>query len=236
MRVLVSILFSVVAVFAEDPQALAPSAQAPDNLTIPVRLSKAIDTNKCKTGDPVEMRTLESVLIANGIVMPENAKLHGRILGSASRQDNQPSWVVMLVEQAEWKQHSIPLHAFVAAQITIRAALSGTTNNAFDGTNGQLDILRRRQAAHIPRALGRGPSAGLSRTLQDATVERNGAPQLNYQGIDDLRITQDKNGNVFLVSQKRHLKLPSGTMFMLRNRLTVPQNEMSATTLAGSPR
>ena len=116
MRMLVSVLFSAVAVFAEDPQALAPNSQVPDNLSIPVQLSKTIDTSKCKPGDAVEMKSLEPVLITQGLVMPEDAKLHGRVLGAASRQDNQPSWVLLVVVEAEWKQHRIPLRAVVAAQ------------------------------------------------------------------------------------------------------------------------
>src|SRR6185312_1688124 len=134
MRVLVYILFFAVAVFAEDPQAIAPTAQVPDNFNIPAQLSKTLDTNKCKSGDPVEMRTLEPVLIGNGVVIPENAKLHGRVLGAASRQNDKPSWLVVVFERAEWKRHIVPLHAFVASRITLRAPQSGRANSPFEDT------------------------------------------------------------------------------------------------------
>ncbi len=234
MRVLVSILFSAVALFAENPQAFAPNSQVPDNLSIPAKLSKTIDTNKCKAGDVVEMKTLEPVLIANGLVMPESAKLHGRILGAASRQNDQPSWLVLVVERAEWKQHSIPLHAFVAAQITIKTQLPGQSNNAFQDAINLPDTLYNRHTAARQSAPGRGISAALSHALRDATVEGNDALELSYHGLNDLRLMKDQNGRVFLVSQKPHLKLPSGTMFMLRNQATVEQTEVGATKAAGS--
>ena len=59
MRILLLVLFSAAAIFAEDPQAITPATQVPDNLSIPAQLSKAVDTKKCKAGDVVEMRTLE---------------------------------------------------------------------------------------------------------------------------------------------------------------------------------
>jgi len=236
MRVLLLFLFSAITVFAGDPQAAAPAAQGPENLTIPAQLSKAIDTNKCKAGDAVEMRTLEPVLVGNGLVMPENAKLHGKIVGAASRQNDQPSWVLLVVERAEWKQHSVALHAFIASQITIKAKVPGQSDNAFQNAIDMPDrVLWRRGARQLPQSY---PGGDLSRTLthppRDATIEGNDARQLSYHGVDDLRLLQAKNGSVFLVSPKPHLKLPSGTMFMLRNQAAATQVQTAATKPAGS--
>ncbi len=66
MRILLLVLVSAFAIFAEDPPATTPAGQAPDNLSIPAQLGKTVDTKKCKAGDVVELRTLEPVLIANG--------------------------------------------------------------------------------------------------------------------------------------------------------------------------
>lgn len=215
MRVLVCVLVSAVAVFAEDP--VATNSPVPDNLNIPARLSKTIDTNKCKPGDAVEMRTLEPVLIANGLVMPENVRLHGRVLGAASRQENRPSWVVLVVERAEWKQHDLPLHAFVVAQITVKAQPASQADSAFDNGINSL----RHHAGRTARAPGREMGASSTSPPQDAVVERNDAPQSISQGLDDVHVLKANNGAMFLVSQKPHLKLPSGTMFMLRNQMTL---------------
>lgn len=231
MRVLLLVLFSAITIYAGDPQAVAPPAPTPENLSIPARLSKTIDTNKCKAGDVVEMKTLEPVLIANGLVMPENATLHGKIVGAASRQNDKPSWVLLVVEQAEWKEHSLPLHAFVVAQITIKAEVAGQNDNAFQRAIDLPDIEHRRHAARTQSYPASDVSRSIGHPPRDSTVEANDALQLSYHGVNDLLLIKDKRGRVFLVSQKAHLKLPSGTMLMLRNK---PVQEQVDAVKAGS--
>ena len=233
MRVLVSILFSAAAVLAQAPAVLAPTAQVPENLSIPARLSKTLDTNKCKAGDLVEMRTLEPVLITHGLVMPENAKLQGRVLGAGSSQNNQPSWMVLVLERAEWKQHSIPLHAFVSAQITLKLRAVGPGDSAFENQVNSRSNLQTRHGAALSSASGR-QVPGSPHALQDATVQSSDAQQSDYHGADDLRIAPGKNGIVFLVSPKPHLKLSSGAMFMLRNQATADQKQSEATKVASA--
>lgn len=226
---LLAVLFLAVSVFAEQPQALAPDWQVPDNFSIPARLSKAIDTNKCKPGDAVELQTLEPLLITTGLVMPENAKLHGRVLGGASRQDNRPSWVVLVVERAEWKHHDIPLHAFVAAQITVNPNPARQPEDAFKNRNYQLRPSGRQRGAP-----GAGTVSPSSLGPADAMDERTGARQSVSPGIQDLRMVTSKDGVVFLVSQKPHLKLPSGTMFVLRNQVKPSPEQLAATKAPGA--
>jgi hypothetical protein len=232
MRVLLLFLVSAIAVFAEDPQAVTTTAQLPDNLSIPARLSKTIDTRKCKAGDAVEMRTLEPVLVGNGLVMPENAKLHGKIAGAASRQNDKPSWVVLVVESAEWKQHRIPLHAFIASQITLKAP--GPHDNASAGAFNLSDF---RHGRYFPRTQGIPGNyrSRIGRPPTDATDGGKGTPELSDQRLDDVYMQQARNGIVFLLSPKAHLKLPLGTMFMLRNQPAVTQTPVGAQKAAGNP-
>ena len=178
------------------------------------------------------MRTLEPVLIGNGIVMPENTKLHGRVLGAASRQNDKPSWLVVVFERAEWKRHIVPLHAFVASRITLRAPASARANSAFEDI--MPGAVRRRRPGLIPSAPGRGASSAPSHPLQDAIVEGNDVAQASDQTLADLRLAQSKNGVVFLVSEKPPLKLPSGTMFMLRNQAIVEPKEATPTEVAST--
>ena len=86
-------------------------------MTIPAQLSKTIRTDKTHVGDKVEFKTVEPVPIREGVTMPIGTKLHGRVLGAASRQADKPSWLVVLVDNAEWKNHSLQLHAFIVSLI-----------------------------------------------------------------------------------------------------------------------
>jgi hypothetical protein len=233
---LVLVLLSAIAVFAQDPQATTAASHVPDNLGIPAKLNKTIDTKKCKAGDAVEMQTLEPVLIANGLVMPEHTKLHGKIVGAASRKNDKPSWVLLVVDRAEWKEHTVALRAFVTSQITMKAKVDAQNDTTFEGAIGLPDSLYRwhsSRAQSNPSSSDTGISA--SHPVRDGTVDGGQTQQLSYQRLDDVHILQGKNGAVFLLSQKQHLKLPSGTMFMLHNRPAGAQLSAEAGKAADDP-
>ena len=217
MRILLLVLFSAITVFAEDPPATTPVGEVPDNLSIPAQLSKTVDTKKCKPGDVVEMRTLQPVLIANGLVMPEHTKLTGKVVSAASRKDDKPSWLLLVIKRADWKDHSIPLRAFITSQITMKATIDAQNDSTFDGALSLPEnVLRRRSRTQdYPRS---DLSVSAAHPLHDGTVESGESQQLTYQRLDDVRLLQGKYGAVFLLSAKDHLKLPSGTMFVLHNR------------------
>ncbi len=216
MRVLISILFLVVAGFAEDPQPSAPPAQVSETFTIPARLAKTVDTKKCKAGDVVEMRTLEPVLIGNGLVMPEHTRLQATVLGAASRQNEKPSWLVLVVQKAEWKDHSVPLRAFVTSQITVKPK-TGRNDSPSTAATNLSDFEHGRNTPRLGNPFS-SRSRSVGRVAGDATDGGDSAPDLSHQQLDDVYMQQARNGMMFLLSPKRNLKLPSGTMFMLRNQ------------------
>ena len=235
MRLLLIVLFSAIGVFAEDPHPIIPAGPAPDNLSIPAKLDKTIDTKKCKAGDEVEMRTLEPVLISNGLVMPEHTKLHGKIVGAASRKDDKPSWLLLVVNRAEWKDHNIPLRAFIASQIAVKAQVEAQNDSSFEGAINLPDSLHRWHSTRTQSYPTSELGVSASHPVRDETIEAGQAQQLTYQQLDDVRIMQAKNGAVFLVTSKDHLKLPSGTMFMLRNHPGGVQRLAEGGKAAGDP-
>ncbi len=169
--------------------------------------------------------------------MPEHTKLHGRIVGAASRQNDKPSWLLLMIDRADWDQHSIALRAFVTSQITIKAKVDSQTDSAFEGAISLPDSLyqRRSHSQSYPQNYPASDlAASAAHPVREGTVERGQDQQLNYQRLDDVHILQARNGAVFLLSPKDHLKLPSGTMFMLRNRTTVTQPQPAAQKPAAS--
>src|SRR5262249_38091020 len=135
--------------------------------------------------------------------------------------------MVLLIESAEWKDHSVPLHAFVAAQITMKAQVQEQNDSTFDGAITLPDVEHRRHAARVQTNPAGDLPTSVSRPPRDATVEGRDTMQLTYHGLDDVRVVQARNGIVFLVSDKQHLKVPSGTMFMVRNQPTVARPQMN---------
>ena len=218
--VLLFFLLPLLAWPSEQPEPSAALPEALANLTIPAKISKTVNTEKCKSGDTVELRSLEAVLIGNGVVMPPNTKLQGRILGTGIRQGERPSWLVLLVERAEWKGHMLPLRAFISAQITMTDQ-SPSTAGTITALTSQDSLTPRRSAREsYARVRTNGDiTAAMPRPPQDATT--SGPEEIanaHRHALEDIQIVRDKNGVTFLLSHKHNLKIPSGTLLMLRNQ------------------
>ncbi len=184
-------------------------------LSIPAELKTTVKAETAHRGDPVEFRTLEAELIANGVVMPANAKLMGRIVGAAPQQGDKPSWLVLLVERAEWKEASIPLHAFIARQIAISVnPLNSQNTDAMTNANSRR-VGRESARAAVHDGLDNSSSTRMPQDAKDLSPPTAGA---KTPPIKDLRIVRDKDGIAYLFSANSNVKLPSGTLFVLQNQ------------------
>jgi hypothetical protein len=79
-------------------------------------------------------------------------------------------------------------------------------------------------------------SRAMGHVARDASDGTDSPPDLSHPRLDDLYIQQGGNGIMFLLSPKSHLKLPSGTMFMLRNQpvIAAPADSAAQKTSAGT--
>jgi hypothetical protein len=185
-------------------------------ISIPAQLTTTVRAEKVHRGDPVEFRTVEAVLVANGIVMPKNAKLAGRVVGAAPRLAGKPSWLVLLVERGEWKNESVPLHAFIASQINIEQVPLQVAQPA-DGTTPAISPRRAvRESGRVAVENGVDVSSS-TRFPQDSGSAAPPSPGEKPTPLKDLRIVRAEDGVTYLFSVQSNLKLPSGTLFMLRD-------------------
>ncbi len=205
----------------QNPLVITP----PGSLSIPAELTKTIRADKAHRGDPVEFTTVEPVLIAPKLVMPPQSKLFGRVVGAAPRQGDKPSWIVLLVEKAEWKQYSLPLHAFITSQITLVQGASPNAATPADGTDTTSNLRMRGRMSGRVAAQGDTTLSTLSKPPTDATGQEE--PQAKPAALKDIRIIRDKDGISYLFSSKSDVKLPSGTLFMLQNH-PAPAPDQSA--------
>ena len=183
--------------------------------SIAAELKTTVKAENAHRGDPVEFRTLEAQLVASGVVMPANAKLTGRIVGAAPQQADKPSWLVLLVERAEWKEASVPLHAFITRQIAISVNQLNSQNT---------DAMTNSNARRVGRESARAAmhdgidNASSTRMPQDAKEVSQQSAGTKNSPIKDLRIVRDKDGIAYLFSANSNVKLPSGTLFVLQNQ------------------
>jgi hypothetical protein len=79
-----------------------------------VELRTTIKSDRAKVGDNVEFQTREAVLIGNNIVVPERAKILGRIERVRSDDPAAPrSLVGISIHTLTWKNGEAPLNAVV---------------------------------------------------------------------------------------------------------------------------
>ncbi len=199
--------------FAQQPDA---SVSVPaGKVSIPVELATTIRADKAKRGDPVSFRSLEPVLLSRGVVMPANTKLTGRVVGAAPRDGDKPSWVVLLIESAEWKQQSVHLHAFISAQIDTSRPAGNKPDIPTDPATTSSPRRQARQSARV--SVDNSGDASTTRLPQDAVGGPPPQPDIKVQALKDLRFVRDKDGIVYLFCMTANVKLPSGTLFVLQN-------------------
>ena len=234
MRHLCITLLILTASLAPAQQVAATNPASSGKLSIPAQLTKTLRADKAHIGDPVEFKTLEAVLVGKDTVMPANSLLHGRILSASPKQDGKNSWLALVVERAEWKEHSLPLHAFVVAQIAISAASNQRAADPGMAANTPTNPRRTgRQSAGA--AAHDDPSlSNLIKSPQDATqAGQDEAPK--YPKLDNVGILRDKDGTTYLLSSKTNVKLPAGALLMLRNEPAGSSEATDAKTATNAP-
>ena len=161
------------ACFAEE-QHNNTTAYPVGGVSIPAELTSTIRAERVHRGDPVEFRTLEPVLIAKGLVMPANTKLTGRVVGAAPLENGKPSWLVLLVEHGEWKNQSVPLHAFIAAQITVSQLPAESQAAADAGTTPRDPRRAGRESGRVARLNGVDVSSNTHLPEDSPSAQSNG--------------------------------------------------------------
>ena len=173
---------------------------------------------------PVEFTTLEAVLVGPKLVMPAQTKLFGRIVDVAPHQGDKPSWILLLVETAAWKQHRVPLHAFISGQITLAPAANQNSSSA-DATPA---IGGPRRSPYGRTGARTGSVTSADKFPQGETVGSPDEIVENLGTLKDIRIVRGKDGTSYLVSAKTNVKLPGGAFFMLQNH-PLPAADQSTT-------
>ena len=175
------LLFAALSASAQQPE--ANSAALSGKLSIPVEVAKTVRADKVHAGDVVQFRSLEAVLAGNGVVIPANCTLYGRVLSAAAKQNNRNSYLAVVVERAEWKGHTLPLHAFISAQITVLPKNPKVPDPAseMDSPSSR----RPRQSARV--AAASDPElTSIVKTPRDATVANEPSSGNRYPSLENV--------------------------------------------------
>jgi hypothetical protein len=200
------LLAAVAAVAAAQQPSIPGNA---GNFSIPAQLETTVRAEKAHPGDVVHFKTIQAVLVGQGLVMPENTQLYGHVLGAAPLKGDKASWVSVMVDRAEWKEHRLPLRAFIAGQITSPVDKPKTD----DSVSNPRDVNGVAQQAAISRRnpLGMHPGTRVAPLASD-----DPAPH-GSDLLADVKLGRTQSGATFLVCQKHNLKIPGGLLFTLMN-------------------
>jgi hypothetical protein len=93
---------------------LAQEAVVRRDTQFPVELKKSIKTRSAKVGDKVEFRLNEAVLIGNGVVVPEGAKMFARVEAVQNDAPDEPhSSMGIRIDRLEWKKGTARLNGII---------------------------------------------------------------------------------------------------------------------------
>lgn len=202
--------------FAQEQQ--PPTRAHPvGGISIPAELTTTVRAEKVHRGDQVAFRTLQAVLMTDGLVMPAHAKLTGRIVGAEPLQGDKPSWLVLLVERADWKDRTIPLHAFIAAQLSISREPAQPNQPLEDNPSNLNPRRASRESGRV--AIENGVDISSTTRLPQDSRSAGSPADLGQKAsrLKDLRIVRDKDGIAYLFSSYSNVNLPSGTLFVLQD-------------------
>jgi hypothetical protein len=196
---------------------VASSIPSSGKFSIPAQLLKTVRADKAHPGDPVEFRTVEAVLVDNGLVMPVNTPLHGRVLSANPKHDDKNSWLAIVVERAEWKEHTLLLRAFVSAQIVMSTANRQPPPDATAPNPASMTPRAQRRQSVRMAARSDPELSNLVPAPQDANERFPEELGIKYPSLENVGILRDKEGTTYLLSVKSNVKLPAGVLLMLSN-------------------
>lgn len=215
MRILVGAFFLFATLHGSSQQTAVGNPAFSSKLTIPAQVSKTVRADKVHVGDIVEFRTIQAVLVGNGVVIPANSALFGRVLGAGAKQNNRNSYLAVVVERAEWKDHTVPLHAFISAQITMIPRNTRPTDPVSD-LDSPTSRRASRQSARTT-AVSDPELSSIVRSPREATTPGE-TSVTKYPALENVGFFRDHEGITYLLSSKTNVKLPAGVLLMLQNQ------------------
>lgn len=192
----------------------------PGGLRIPVELSETIKVEKVHAGDQVRFRMAEAILAGHGSVIPATAKVFGHVITADAAGTTQHSHLSIVLDRAEWKGHTLPLHAFI----------SGFTLPRGPATN----VVACKPSTEFARFGGRGnvlPDGGLlspwTNNCDEATRVQENAEDALQRALKGIQLYHANRSSFTVLVSKKNIHLPSGMIMMFRNDEQQPPDDDS---------
>jgi hypothetical protein len=201
---IVGFLFTSIFCAAQNSPASGATATLPPGVRFPAQMITHLDARKAKVGDEVKLEVTANLRGPGGaVVLPQGAKLIGTVTAVSPRVSGEgESTLSFLVERAEWRGGSMALHAVPSAISAPKMMASRGYGAGSDAGNRPPEDTTR----------GGGRSGGGSTDSMSMIAAAIGS---ELKG-DEVRETGDPKTTTAIVSSKREISLPTGTVVTLR--------------------
>lgn len=194
-------------------QTAAPGSTTLDaGASIAVVMRRTVKADKANLGDEVLAEVTVPVLQSGRILIPEGARVTGRVLAAVARSREHPESVLAIrFERAEWKDGSVALNAFMVRALgRPEKARKGDSYNPVNCVPSMHALPQQpvAQPAHTPR---------FDCSTMRGSVSDAGLPKLEDVSV---RTTGDALGPTELISTKKNVTLEKGLNVELRQVAT----------------
>lgn len=203
------------------PKSPPPSTEAvkiAPGTVIPVELAKSLDSKKVNEGDPVTAKLAVDMLSGGTVIVPRDSKIAGHVTEAKSRSKGESeSTLGITFDRLILKNgQEIPLHAVVqAVGAPIARGPSMSENNNPRSNPGGYGSRPGMGGTAQPS------NAGGAQNSEDQPANMGGTPTLPMNatgvvGISGLTLRTTSATSSTLASEKKNVKLDSGTQLLLR--------------------
>jgi hypothetical protein len=200
-----------------------PAPNLPPGLEFPASLRSKIVAGSTAVGTQVHAKLTMATLV-DGVVIPQDAVLTGRIEQSVAKTAESPSLLKIKFESAHWKKEKVDLNLYLAGcyypiEFNNPSEASGVHGEFGASVGGVPPNSLPRSASGIS---GTGmPSLDASRQNDPYPDQRPGIVfsevSKHWVRLEKVETIAENDGSLKLTSSDRNLKLDKGTVYLLRS-------------------
>ncbi len=195
----------------------------PGGATLAVRLERTVSAAHAQPGDEVDATLLAPIVAGGVVIVPRNARIVGHAIAVEPRSKGKDSRLLIRFEEAQWRDQTAPLNAYVVRQLATKEVVRRTpADKTCPSLSNFLQAGRRKGDPSDPTEQGQVRKFEAPPCFDKLT---------NGGGRDDDRIVfvspplKDMQlekmarpaGATELVSHKKNVELSRGTMLEVRN-------------------
>ena len=224
MRRSILLLYVLLGVAAVAQQPKANSSVAHPVLEFPAILQEGVVAGKTPVGTAVHSKLMIATLV-NGVVIPQDALLVGRVEESTARTKSDPSRLKIRIDVAQWKGGSLSLNAFLTNIYYANRLIEAPPNEGSPDASADGDLTLFHGGHHqnsldleSSRATLSRQSAGSPASGPNHSGDMRWENSVYRKPMRNVDLSRDSSGAAFILSVRDNIKLERNTAYCFVSR------------------